>query len=143
MTKALEKEINEAILAERNTAYLFRKQGDYQRAEEHYLKAWTLFPDPKFDWDSSQITIYRISDFYLEWKKFDEALHWAKLVFKTNPIPSDGTPYVTLGKVYYEYEKVDLAFEHFKKAYSLAGKRGFEGEDKKYLDFYKKRAAGG
>lgn len=140
MTKPLEKNIDEAILAERNAAYALRKQGDYQHAEGHYLKAWDLFPEPKYEWDSSQITIYRIADFYLEWKKFEQARHWAERVFKTNPLPGDGTPYVVLGKVYFESDEKELALENFKKAFSLAGKRAFEGEEKKYLDFLKKNS---
>ena len=141
MKNALDKNTSEAILAERNAAYEFKKQGDYAQAELHYLKAWALFPEPKYEWGWSQDTIYSISNFYLELKNFEKALHWAELVFKTNPLPGDGAPYVMLGKIYFESDKIDLAFENFKKAFLLAGKRAFEGEDKKYLDFYKERAA--
>lgn len=143
MVKPLEKSLDEKILAEMESGYSFEQVGDYESAEQHYLTAWELFPEPKFEWDSSQIRIYNIVDFYLGWKKYGEAERWAKQVFKTNPLPRDGTPYICLGKVYYEFGKMDLAFDNFKKAYLLAGKRAFQGEDKKYLDFYKKRAAGG
>lgn len=140
MTKSREKNVDESILAERNSAYECRKHGHYESAEIHYLKAWELFPEPKYDWDSSQITIYRISDFYLEWKKFDRALNWAELVFKTNPLPGDGTPYIMVGKIYFESGNKELALQKFQKAFSLAGKRAFDGEDKKYYEYSKKNS---
>lgn len=143
MVQPLQKEIDSAVTAERNKAFEFKKQNNYQSAEKHYLKAWELLPEPKYDWDSSQILIYRISDFYLEWRKFEQALAWAKQVFDTKPLAGDGTPYITLGRIYFEAGDMDQAFSNFEKAFELAGKRAYDGEDKKYLEFYKKRAAEG
>ena len=141
MTKALTLEIDSAITVERNKAHNYKKNYDYESAEIHYLKAWDLLPEPKYDWDVSQILIYRISDFYLEWKKFETAIEWAKQVFRTSPSASDGTPHIVFGKIYFESGNVDLALDNFIKAYEVAGKRAFEGEDPKYLKFYREKQA--
>lgn len=142
MVQPLEKTLSDEIISCINAGYAQKKTGAYNEAERHYLRAWSLFPEPKYEWDSSQITLYSIADFYLEWKKFDKALDWVNLVFKTAVLPGDASPYVVIGKIYFEAANLDLAFDNFNKAFSLAKKRGFDGEDKKYLDFYIKRASG-
>lgn len=115
--------------------------GNFEGAETHYMKAWDLLPEPIYDWDCSEITLYRIADFYLKWGKFETALSWANLVFNTNPLPGDGSPYVTIGAIHFEAGHLDAAYENFKKAVSLSKQRVFQGVDKKYFEFYLQRAA--
>lgn len=141
MVKDLDKKLDEELMQEINSGYEKVSAGDFEGAERHYLDAWGIFPEPKFDWDSSQITLYDIAAFYLKWGKFDKALAWANLVFKTTVSPRDGTPYLTIGIIYFESHDIDNAYEYFKKTFELSKQRGFQGSDKKYLEFYLKRAA--
>lgn len=131
----LPKELDDRLLSTRNRAWEARQSGDFPLAEKHYLEAWSIFPEPKRRWDSSQIVSRRISEFYLEWKRFPEAEHWTSEIFKCEPLPNDPGPYILLGKIYLEWGKEELAKQNLVKAFEMGGRRGFVGEDPKYLKF--------
>jgi len=140
MVQSLEKLLDDRLRELMNAGYGEVQAGHFENAEKKYLQAWDIFPEPKFDWDSSQITLYGIAEFYLRWRSFDLALHWANLVFKTEPLPGDGSPYLTLGIIYFESGDLDSAFKNFQRAFELAKRRVFQGVEKKYLEFYLSRA---
>lgn len=140
MVQRLDPALDQEISATLKAGYGEQVKGNWEAAEQLYLSGWSLFPEPKYDWDMSKITLYDISDFYLSWKKYDKAREWANEVFKTKVLPGDAGPHVVLGKIEYDAGNPDAAFRHFSEAYSLAGKRGFAQIDKSYLDFYLKRS---
>jgi tetratricopeptide (TPR) repeat protein len=140
MVKPLEKAVDDAVMAEGNIAYDLKQKGRFEEAEAHYLKMWELFPEPKYDWDWSQQILNAIAEFYLEWQKYDKALFWANEVFKCGPLPGDGSPYLFLGKIYYEAGDLDEARRQLTKAFQLSGRRTFQGEDPKYFRFLKEKA---
>lgn len=140
MVQPLDKDIDDKIGNELDIGYEIKEKSDFAAAEPHYLKAWEFFPEPKFNWDSSQITLYTIADFYFEWKKYDKALEWASLIYQTELLPGDGGPFVLVGKIHFEAGNLKLALDNLDKAYKLAGKRAFTNADKKYLEFYKRQA---
>jgi tetratricopeptide (TPR) repeat protein len=137
--KALDKITDEALGAELEEAYNLMIKKQFTEAEAHMKKAWGLIPEPKYQWDSSQSTIYNLSEFYLEWKRYDNAKFWAKEVFKCNPLPGDGTPHFFLGKIHFEAGEFDDARRQFEKAYEIEGRRAFQDEDPKYFKFLKQK----
>lgn len=135
MEKILPKDISDSIINLRNTAYEKKLAGDYIGAEKNYLLAWGSLPPPEYNWDTSQILLERISEFYLEWKKYSEAEKWALDIFRSNPSSNYHRPYLILGKIYFESKREDLAAQNLIKAFEMGGRRGFTGEDPKYLKF--------
>jgi tetratricopeptide (TPR) repeat protein len=112
-----------------------KSKGDYISAEQALLRSWELFPEPKYRWDSSQSFIKTVGEFYLEWRRYHEAERWATNIFKCDPLPNDPAPYILLGKIYYESGRNDLAKKNLTKAFELGGRRGFVGENSKYMEF--------
>lgn len=76
-----------------------------------------------------------MAKFYRDAKMYPQALRWAKDVFRCNPLRGDCQPYVVLGSIHLEAGDTAAALESLQKAYDLAGKRAFQGEDPKYLKF--------
>ncbi len=116
------------------------KDGDATTAEKCILDAWGMIPEPKYDWDCSLIIVRKISTFFRDIKKFDAATQWANDIFKCNIPPGYSKPYIILGSIYLESGDLAAARSNFQKAFDLSGKRGFEGEDPKYLKFLKNQA---
>jgi tetratricopeptide (TPR) repeat protein len=106
-----------------------------QAAAAAIVETWNTYPDPKHKWAGSQSLLKDIANFYFEWKKYPEAEQWANEVFKCELLPHDAAPYILLGKIYLEAGREDLAGEQLVKAFELGGRRGFVGEDAKYLKF--------
>ncbi|HBP6102121.1 hypothetical protein HMPREF2719_21520 [Pseudomonas aeruginosa] len=55
---------------------------------------------------------------------------------------SDPSVQFLAATVHFEAEEFELAYALFKGLYDSFGKRPFEGEDKKYLEFVQQRAQG-
>lgn len=140
MRQILDKMLDEAIFAECEAGATERDAGNFELAERHYLKSWDMFPEPKFGWNSSQVRLYAISDFYLGWRQLEKALEWAILVLKTELLEGDGTPLLKVGIIQFEMENLDAAYDSFRRAFTISGKRTFQGFDRKYLNFYLAKA---
>ena len=140
MALILDRQLDDAIFAECDAGATESDAGNFELAEKHYLKSWDMFPEPKFGWNSSQVRLYAISDFYLHWKQLKKALEWATLVFKTELLEGDGTPQLKVGIIQFEMEDLDAAYDSFRGAFTISGKRTFQGFDKKYLNFYLAKA---
>lgn len=124
------------VMVENGKAYRSAKaSGNYVLAEEKLLDTWKKFPEPKHLWDSSQSLIKAISSFYWEQRKFADAENWAKELFHCELLPGDAEPYIIVGKIYFEAGSQGLAAQNLIKAYELGGRRGYSGEDPKYLKF--------
>lgn len=139
VAKKLDSAIDEAIGEELDKAYDLMIKKQFSDAEPHMKRSWDLFPEPKYQWENSESTIRYLSEFYMEWEKYDEAMFWAKEIFKCNPLPGNGYPYFLLGKIHYELREFELARRQFEKAYELAGRREFQNEDQKYFKFLKEK----
>ncbi len=140
MSLILDKQLDEAIFAECDAGSTESDAGNFELAEKHYLKSWDMFPEPKFAWNSSQVRLYAISNFYLRTKQPEKALEWAELVFRTEQLEGDGTPHLIVGIIQFEMENLDRAYHCFRDAFAISGKRTFQGFDKKYLNFYLAKA---
>ncbi|MEA9585912.1 hypothetical protein VC279_06245 [Xanthomonas sp. WHRI 10064A] len=111
------------------------KSHDYEKAERMLLSSWGVYPEPKHLWSSSKSLIKDIINFYLDRKSFQSAENWAGELFKCNLLPNDPKPYIILGKIYFESGRMALAEEQLVKAYEMGGRRGYVGEDPKYIKF--------
>ena len=131
----LSAEINAKLMSLGKQHQEAKKSSDFFGAEKYLLAMWQEFPTPKYSWDWSENYLKSLANFYLEWRNFLEAERWAQEVFKCDPLPNDPGPYILLGKIYMEWGKEDLARENLVKAYEMGGRRGFVGEDPKYLKF--------
>ncbi len=111
------------------------KSNNYQEAEKMLLLVWGLYPEPKYLWSSSMSLIKGIFKFYLAQNNYLQAEFWARELFKCKLLENDPEPYIMLGKVYLESGREQLAAEELIKAYEMGGRRGYVGEDPKYLKF--------
>ena len=111
------------------------KSSDYQKAEKMLLLVWDIYPEPKYLWSSSMSLIKNVFNFYITQKNYLQAEFWARELFKCKLLENDPEPYIMLGKVYLESGREQLAAEELIKAYEMGGRRGYVGEDPKYLKF--------
>lgn len=135
MAQSLPTELSQREVQLRNEAAMLKKELKFSEAEERYLAAWNILPNPKHNWDSSQSILKSLVRFYFEIKNYFESEKWAREIFKCDILPGDAVPYIILGKVFFESGQIDLAREFLIKAFEIAGRRGFVGEDPKYLKF--------
>ncbi|WOS42711.1 hypothetical protein [Xanthomonas rydalmerensis] len=111
------------------------KANDYPQAEKMLLAMWDIYPQPKHLWSSSKSLIKDIIGFYMEQKNYSSAESWVDELFRCNLLPNDPKPHIIRGKVYFESGRKDMAAQEFLKAYEMGGRRGYVGEDPKYLQF--------
>lgn len=130
----------EQVYALMRDGYALLKDARIDEAEQCMLNAWDSIPDPKYDWDISQITVIRIAKFFRGIHRFDAARRWAEDVKKCNPSPGDAEPFILAGSIEYEAGNMVEAERLFNAAFALGGKRGFQGEDPKYLSLVKQPA---
>jgi tetratricopeptide (TPR) repeat protein len=119
------------------------KNGDVLAAETHFLNAWAAIPEPKNTYDYAQSLASGLVVFYRDTKQNEKAKKWLEIMRQTYSSPTDDYVEFTAATIHFEMGELDLAFVIFDKQFKKFKNRPFEGEDKKYLEFYKKRAAGG
>ena len=116
----------------------------YLSDKERYFKlkneAWELYPEPKENWAESYSLAKDFFKAYLKENDFNKAKEWLNIMIahNNNLHLMDDDLWFNVGKYYFETKEYDEALNHFKEVVKEAGLRCFEGEDRKYLDFYKK-----
>ena len=122
-----------------------------QENDEKYLKilikAWDLYPEPKEQWSESYNTAKYIFHGYMDIKDFKEAKNWLGKMVKINNAhvawdENSGYPGdidFEAGKYHFETVNFEEAYNSFREAVKQSHFRYFDGEDKKYLEFYKKQ----
>ena len=121
------------------------KNGDTKGAEHFFLEAWAAIPEPKNEYDYTQSLSRGFVAFYLDTKQFEKAKEWLNLMriaYGHETVPSEYVDFIA-ATVYFEAGEFDSAFRIFDAQFKKYKGRPFQGEDKKYLDFYKKRATEG
>lgn len=108
---------------------------DYLQAEKMLLAMWDIYPQPKHLWSSSKSLTKDIIDFYMKQKNCSSAESWVDELLRCNLLPNDPKPYIIRGKIYFESGRKDMAAQEFLKAHEMGGRRGYVGEDPKYLQF--------
>ena len=116
------------------------ERGDIGAAEADFIAAWNQLPEPKAQYDLSQSLSVGIISFYRDTKQFDKAKRWFDTLRAAyGPGVNDYAEFL-IGTVYFDAGDVDRAFEIFHDQYKRLKQAPFAGEDKRYLQFYKKRA---
>ncbi|MCK7431185.1 hypothetical protein [Enterobacter chengduensis] len=118
---------------------ILEEQGDVNSALNIYLHTWDTLPDPKYSFGNgvSLWLINCIYGAYFALKKYNDAKHWAKEMFKCD-IPEYATSeLIDLGAVHFELGEKDEAYQFFLKAYGKGKYRAFKEHDQKYWDFFK------
>lgn len=109
--------------------------GDFGLAERILLDTWDIYPQPKHGNQGVISLVSNISNFFFELGRYPEAEWWASEIFKCDPPRDYHRPFLMLGKIYLEWGKTDVAAENLVKAFEMGGRRGFVGEEPKYLKF--------
>jgi tetratricopeptide (TPR) repeat protein len=135
--RQLPPEVIEKMTPYREQARQFREQGNFADAEPLLLEAWALIPEPKFSWGDTDSFLYAIVDFYRKWNKHEIAKKWIAKAVEQPLMSHEYVQYLEAGKTYYEAGELEVAKEYFAKAFNIAGARGFNGEDPKYLKFFR------
>jgi tetratricopeptide (TPR) repeat protein len=117
--------------------------GNVTAAETHFLSAWDLIPEPKNTYDYAQSLSGGLTVFYRDTKQNEKAKKWLEIMRQMYSSSNDEHVEFTAATIYFQAGQFDLAFTIFDKQFKKFKARPFEGEDKKYLEFYKKRASGG
>ena len=139
MLKPLGQAITDQVYSHMREGLELAKQGRHQEAAVSFRKSWELVPEPKYEWDLSKITLFRLAKFFRDSGFFAEAHEWIDQVAKCPVQLGDGLMELTKGAIFLAAGDSDAAFIWFDKAYAAGGKRAFQGEDPKYLSFLKTR----
>jgi tetratricopeptide (TPR) repeat protein len=116
------------------------KRGDVQEAETKFLEAWDALPEPRSEYDYAQTLSRGLVTFFRDTRQYDKAKEWLSTMREAyGPGPDDFVEF-TAATVYFDSGMLDDAFAIFDTQYQKFKQRPFQGEDKKYLEFYKKRA---
>ena len=103
-----------------------------------YLKAWSLIPEPKIEWEISNWVASCLYSIYFDLENFTTSKEWGEVSLKTRSSEIDTSPLIDLGMVCYELGQYDEAIKYFDEAYSYGKKRAFQDRPQKYLDYYLK-----
>ena len=105
-----------------------------------FLAAWRQLPEPKIEHDYAQSLSGGLVTFYRDTKQFEKAKEWLTVMRGAyGPGPDIYVEFLA-ATVYYDAGMLDDAFAIFDSAYKKFKQRPFQGEDRKYLQFYKERA---
>lgn len=139
MKKSVSLDIEEKIQnlgAEGRNAW---NNGKLDDAEKLFLECWAAVPEPKLEYDYSQILSGGLVRFFRDSRQLEKALHWISVMRKAYDSNTDLDVEFLAATVHYEANDLDKAYEIFETQYRKFGKRPFEGADKKYLSFTKNR----
>jgi tetratricopeptide (TPR) repeat protein len=115
------------------------EQQNYPDALKAYWAAWDLLPEPRKDWEAATWILAAIGDasflcgdFTAGRNNLAAAMHCPKAI---------GNPFLhlRLGQCQFELGELDRAADNLARAYLPEGKRLFENDDPKYLEFIKSK----
>ncbi|MFC3653410.1 hypothetical protein ACFONN_17765 [Dyella humi] len=118
------------------------KNGDADKAQSLLERGWKLIPEPKAECDISISKALASIRLMAQSNKPQLAVRWIDELKKLPVSKIDAEPDFLMGVAYFEMGDLDGAFAHFDKSSKMSKGRCFQGEDKKYQEFYKKHAAG-
>jgi len=102
------------------------------------LQKWELLPLVKEKWDESYHIAKSLIDEYIILNNKIEAYKWCDIIQKCDLERADsGERELIKGKTFFEFEDYNEALQYFDIAFKKSKGREFQGEDPKYLDFYK------
>jgi tetratricopeptide (TPR) repeat protein len=113
------------------------EQGAFSEAVGMFQEAWDLLPEPAVRWQAATWILAALGDVYFLSGDYEAARE--KLSLAMHAPGAIGNPFLhlRLGQVQFELENASRAADELARAYLQEGKKIFEGEDPKYLDFIK------
>ncbi|WP_080424597.1 tetratricopeptide repeat protein [Burkholderia ubonensis] len=119
------------------------ESGDKSGAIQDAEAAWKTLPEPKFGWDVSKSFTHALAKIYRNTGHFQNAVALMNELFASGTVKpyQDGPRFVT-ATIYFEMGDNENAMKWFDEANQISKGRCFQGEDKKYQEFYKNRVAG-
>ena len=141
MKKPVPHEIVANISAQGKAGREAWQRADIQKAEDRFLDAWRLVPEPKTEYDYYAQSLSRgLVTFYRNTKQFEKAKEWLTVMRHAyGPGPNIDVEFLA-ATVYYDAGMLDDALAIFDAAYKKFRQRPFQGDDRKYLRFYRERA---
>lgn len=119
-----------------------KRAGDLQRSEEARLAAWRVLPEPKLGWEFySNIMPRNNLIFYRDARQFDKAQQWLAITRESYGPGRNEVIEFFAATLWFEMGDLDRAYGEFARQFQAGRTRPFQGQDKKYLDFYLKRSA--
>lgn len=112
--------------------------GDRAQGIKTAEAAWEKVPEPKFDWDVSKSFAHSLAKFYRNTGNFDGAIKLMTALFDSGTVKAhqDGPRFI-FATIYCEMGDEVLAMKWFAEANKISKGRCFQGEDNKYLEFFK------
>ncbi|HDR8958770.1 MULTISPECIES: tetratricopeptide repeat protein [Burkholderia cepacia complex] len=116
------------------------KAGDGVGAVQDAEAAWSELPVPKFGWDVSKSYTQALAKIYRDTGNYQNALNLMQELFASGTVkPHQDGPRFVIGTIYFEKGDAVEAKKWFGEANQISKGRCFQGEDKKYLDFFKSK----
>jgi hypothetical protein len=136
MKKTLPTDIESAIFHHATLGRTAKKNGNLIEAEQQFLLAWKLLPQPRTDWVMSQSLVRGLIDFYVEIGQSKSALDWLPILANAYDSTNDLSVVTLCAIVYYETGQLDKAYDGFNFMFQQFKTRPFQGLDEKYFNFY-------
>ena len=144
LEEKIQKKIDELI----DLSYEEFQKGNYDKSFTLQNEAWELYPNPKEQWNEAYNLAKYIFQDYIKLGKFTEAKEWLEKMNEINntlkkekeTLGYDEEVNFEAGKYFYETGNLEETYRLWREVVRRSGKshfRFFEGEDKKYLEFYK------
>ena len=113
------------------------EQESFADAVAAFNQAWDLLPEPAVQWEAATWILAALGDVYF--LSGDQKAAHEKLSLAMHAPGAIGNPFLhlRLGQVQFELGNEQRAADELARAYLQEGKKIFEGEDPKYLDFIK------
>jgi hypothetical protein len=112
--------------------------GDGVKGIETAETAWGKVPAPKFGWDVSKSFVHSLAKLYRRTGDFGRAIKLMTELFDSDTVKAhqDGPRFI-FATIYYEMGDEVAAMKWFAEANKISKGRCFQGEDPKYLEFFK------
>ncbi len=111
---------------------------NYIDSKFYLTEAWNKIPGNKYNYDDSYLIAWLLIDLNLLIKDYADAKGWSEILFKCDLERVDsGDREFMAARVAFEAGDLINAKEYFKIAFEKSEGRCFEGEDKKYLKFFR------
>ena len=115
----------------------FAEQESFSEALGVFQRAWDLLPEPAVQWQAATWILAALGDVYFLSSDYEAAREKLSLAMQAPAAIGNPFLHLRLGQVQFELGNEQRAADELARAYLQEGKRIFEGEDPKYLDFIK------
>lgn len=117
----------------------FAREGEFKQFASLAEEGWKVFPDPKSQWNQGYTVAKGAFCICLEYGEAEEAKKWLDRMIENNDELHnfDTELFHMKAKYHFETQEYQAALELWKQLVKKVGLRYFEGEDKKYLNFYR------